>query len=461
MLKIFSHYFPLYVVRRLCLDLFLFMVIVAASAFFLPRSGEMEGEGLFLSALGYAVTMVVVSFAFGLYRPVDEDSPRIAFARLVLAVLFCLPVAYGLILFLPWGGFSSLAMQAQVLAFTLAVLILRVSINRSQASSLFAPRILVIGTGEDALEVQRILSRPEQGRVEVQGFFSSEGDEEKLVDAGKIISAGSLVNVVRQLKIDEIIVAVRERRGSALPVRELLDCKLLGLKIFDLSSFHERVRRQVRLDSLRMSWLIYGDGFRQSLRQVFVKRMFDLAVGTVLLILSLPLQIVAALLIVAEDRGPVFYRQERVGLGGQVFRVLKFRSMRPDAEKKGEPLLTASDDGRITRVGRIIRWLRIDELPQLLNVLVGDMSLVGPRPERPYFVDRLAREIPFYGIRHCVKPGITGWAQVRYRQEVSPADEATQKLQYDLYYVKNHTLVLDMLVLLETVHVVLMGKGAQ
>ncbi|MDR1463032.1 MAG: sugar transferase, partial [Azoarcus sp.] len=418
MLRIFSHYFPLHVVRRLCLDLFLFMTIIVVSALFWPYSGEMEHEGLFLSAFGFAMAMVVVSFAFGLYRPVDEDSPRIAFARLVLAVLFCLPVAYGLILFLPWNGFSSLAMQIQVLALTLIVLILRVSINRSQASSLFAPRILVIGTGEDALEVQRILLRPEQGRVGVQGFFSPEIDEEKLVDANKIVSSSSLVNAVRQLKIDEIIVAVRERRGSALPVRELLDCKLLGVKIFDLSSFHERVRRQVRLDSLRMSWLIYGDGFQQSLRQVFVKRMFDLALGSVLLILISPLLIVTALLIVSEDRGPVFYRQERVGLGGQVFRVLKFRSMRPNAEKKGEPLLTASDDDRITRVGRIIRNLRIDELPQLLNVLAGEMSLVGPRPERPFFVDRLAREITFYGIRHCVKPGITGWAQVRYQQDL-------------------------------------------
>ncbi|MDR2032209.1 MAG: TIGR03013 family PEP-CTERM/XrtA system glycosyltransferase [Azoarcus sp.] len=460
MLKIFSHYFPLHVVRRLCLDLFLFTMIVVVAALFQPHSDETAREGLFTSALCFAMTMVIASFAFGLYRPVDEDSPRIAFARFVLVLLFCLPVAYGLVLFLPWSGFSSLAIQAQVLVLTLVVLVLRMFINRSQASSLFAPRILVIGIGEDALEVARTLLRPEQGRVAVQGFFAPESEEEMLVDAQKVISGSSLVSVVRQLNIDEIIVAVRERRGGALPVRELLDCKLLGVRIFDLSSFHERVRRQVRLDSLRMSWLVYGEGFRQPLRQVFVKRVFDLAASIVLLIVSLPLLIVIALLIVAEDRGPVFYRQERVGLSGQVFRVIKFRSMRPDAEKKGEPLLTASDDGRITRIGRIIRRLRIDELPQLLNVFMGDMSLVGPRPERPYLVDRMAREIPFYGMRHCVKPGITGWAQVRHL-DISPADDAIQRLQYDLYYVKNHTLVLDMLVLLETVHVVLMGKGAR
>ncbi|MDR3214240.1 MAG: TIGR03013 family PEP-CTERM/XrtA system glycosyltransferase [Azoarcus sp.] len=460
MLKIFSHYFPLHVVRRLCLDLFLLVAIVVASASLRAHAGETAWKDLLPSALCFAVVMVVASFSLGLYRPVDEDGPRTAFARLVLAMLFCLPAAYGLLLLLPWSGFASLSMRVQVLVLTLIVLILRVSVNRNQASSLFAPRILVIGTGEDALEVQRILLHPEQGRVEVQGFFSPGSKDESVVDAAKIISSGSLTNVVRQLKIDEIIVAVRERRGSTLPVRELLDCKLLGVRIFDLSLFHERVRRQVRLDSLRTSWLIYGDGFQQSLRQVFVKRVFDLAVGIALLAAAAPLMLVTALLIAFEDRGPVFYRQERVGLGGQIFRVIKFRSMGLDAEKDGKPIWASSNDGRITRVGRIIRWLRIDELPQLLNVLMGDMSLVGPRPERPYFVDRLAREISFYGTRHCVKPGLTGWAQVRY-QYGSSVDDAVQKLQYDLYYVKNHTLVLDTLVLLETVHVVLTGKGAQ
>lgn len=460
MLKIFSHYFPLHVVRRLCIDLFLLVAAIIVSAAFRPHAGELAWEDLLPSALGFSMAMVIASFALGLYRPVDEDSPRAAFARLVLAVLFCLPTGYGLLLLLPWSGFASLSMQIQVLVLTLVVLILRVSLNRSQASSLFAPRILVVGTGEDALEVQRILLHPEQGRVAVQGFFSPGSSDEQVVDADKIVSSGSLTSAVRQLKIDEIIVAVRERRGATLPVRELLDCKLLGVRVFDLSSFHERVRRQVRLDSLRMSWLIYGSGFQQSLRQVLVKRIFDLAVGFMLLVACAPLMIVTAFLIAFEDRGPVFFRQERVGLGGQVFRIIKFRSMRPDAERNGGPLWTASNDSRITRVGRIIRRLHIDELPQLLNVLMGDMSLVGPRPEQPYFVDRLAREIPFYGIRHCVKPGLTGWAQVRY-QHGSSVDDAVQKLQYDLYYVKNHTLVLDTLVLLETVHVVLAARGAR
>ncbi|MDR0717001.1 MAG: TIGR03013 family PEP-CTERM/XrtA system glycosyltransferase [Azoarcus sp.] len=460
MLKLFGHYFPAYVLQRICLDVTLLVVAVVSLAAFRAHSVEVNWANILPSAMGFAVTMVFINFTLGLYQPVDEDDPRTALARVVLALLFCLPGAYGMILFLPWEGFASLSMQASVLVLMTIVLALRVLINRSQASSLFAPRVLVVGVGEDALEVQRILSHPEQGRVEVQGFFHCDIGEAQRVATEKVIAGNDLVETVRQMKINEIIVAVRERRGGKLPLRELLDCKLAGVRVFDLSTFHERVRCQVRLSSLRASWLIYGDGFQQALGRSFAKRVFDLASSAALLVLTLPIMIVTACAIVWEDHGPVFYRQERIGLGGQVFRIIKFRSMCMDAEKDGKPRWATSNDERITRVGRFIRKFRIDELPQLLNVLAGSMSLVGPRPERPYFVDRLARDIPFYGVRHCVKPGLTGWAQVRY-QYGSSVDDAVQKLQYDLYYAKNHTLVLDTLVLLETVRVVLTGEGAQ
>jgi sugar transferase (PEP-CTERM system associated) len=460
MLRIFNHYFPLHVLQRICLDLFLLVVAVAALVAFRINDVTVEWPSVMLSAVAFAVTIVVINFALGLYRPVDEDGPRTALARVVLVSLFCLPAGYGLLRLLPWEGFASLSMQASVLILMQVVLLLRVLVNRSQASPLFSPRILVIGAGKDALDVQRILWEPEHGQVEVQGFFAEDFSEERAVDAQKVVAGDNLLEVVEQLEINEIIVAVHERRGSKLPLRELLDCKLAGVRILDLPLFYERVRRQVRLDSLRASWLIYGDGFRQALGRAFVKRVFDLVSATVLLVVTLPVMIVTALLITFEDQGPVFYSQERVGLGGRVFKVLKFRSMRTDAEKDGKPRWAASNDDRVTRVGRVIRKLRIDELPQLFNVLVGDMSLVGPRPERPYFVDHLAREIPFYGVRHSVKPGLTGWAQVRYQYGSSVAD-AVQKFQYDLYYVKNHNLLLDTLVLLETVRVVLTGEGAQ
>ncbi|MDR3088079.1 MAG: TIGR03013 family PEP-CTERM/XrtA system glycosyltransferase [Azoarcus sp.] len=459
MLKIFRHYFPLHVLQRLSLDFFLLLVAVVALAAFRMRGGEISGRGLFLSALGFAMAMVTVNFALGLYRPVDEDGSRAAFARFVLAMLLCLPTAYGAMLFLPWDGFASLSMQAQMLALVLIVLMLRVLLNRSQASSLFSPRILVVGTGEDALEVQRILLHPEQGRVDVRAFFPIDNDDKRFVDERKIVSGGSLSYAARQLEIDEIVVAVRERRGVELPLRELFDCKLSGVRILDLSSFYERVRRQVRLDSLHTSWLIYGDGFQQALGRMFLKRIFDLAGSIALLILVSPVMILIALLITFEDHGPVFYFQERIGFGGQLFRIARFRSISVGVVEEDNPSRQAvTDDVQFTKIGRLIRKLRVDRLPQLLNVLSGDMSLVGPCPEQPYFVDQMAREIPFYSVRHCVKPGLTGWSQVRYRGGVS-VEDAIQKLQYDLYYIKNHTLVLDTLVLLETMRVLLTGKG--
>jgi sugar transferase (PEP-CTERM system associated) len=260
--------------------------------------------------------------------------------------------------------------------------------------------------------------------------------------------------------VDEIIVAVRERRGGVLPLRELLDCKLMGVRVLDLSSYYERAVGQLRLDSLHASWLIFGDGFRQGFMRSFVKRVFDLGAAALLLLLALPVMLATSILIVLESGFPIIYRQERVGQGGRLFNVIKYRSMRHDAEKDGTPRFAASNDDRVTRVGRIIRKLRIDELPQLVNVLTGDMSLVGPRPERPYFVDQLAHEIPYYAVRHSLKPGVTGWAQVRYRYTAT-LEDAVQKLQYDLYYVKNHTLFLDIVILFETVGVVLSGEGAQ
>lgn len=244
-----------------------------------------------------------------------------------------------------------------------------------------------------------------------------------------------------------------------MPLRELLDCKLQGIKVVDLASHFEQTLGQIRLDSLYAGWLIFGDGFRQGSIRSGVKRLFDIVCASILILISLPIMAIAAVFIVLEDGFPLIYRQERVGLNGRLFNVIKFRSMRRDAEKDGKPVWARAKDNRVTRVGQIIRKLRIDELPQLFSVLKGDMSLVGPRPERPFFVDQLTKEIPFYAVRHSVKPGVTGWAQVRYHYGATVEDSA-EKLQYDLYYVKNHSLFLDLVILFETVGVVLTGKGA-
>lgn len=297
--------------------------------------------------------------------------------------------------------------------------------------------------------------------MRVVGFYPANDQEAIAVPKDMVIDRGKpLVDVVNDLKVDEIVVALSERRGGKMPLRELLDCRLSGVLVLDLTSHYERMLGQIRLEALRAGWLIFGGGFRQGPVRTTVKRIFDLIVASVLLVLFSPLMLLTALAIVLEDGFPILYRQERVGLNGRLFDVIKFRSMRKDAEKDGTPRWASKNDTRVTKVGRIIRKLRIDELPQLFSVLKGDMSMVGPRPERAYFVDQLTKEIPFYAVRHSVKPGVTGWAQVRYHYGASKED-AVQKLQYDLYYVKNHSLLLDLVILFETVGVVVSGKGAQ
>ncbi|WP_345792540.1 TIGR03013 family XrtA/PEP-CTERM system glycosyltransferase [Thauera sp. JM12B12] len=459
MLKVFSHYLPTHTLQQVLFDaLTLFAIVVAAIA--LQSSPSAPDWAVCLpSALAFAAIMITLNAAMGLYRPVYQRSHRQAFARVALSLVVSLPVAYIIFGLLPWAEIAPHSLQISVLILLCSLLLIRGLVNQRQAAGLFVPRVLIVGTGRDAQMVHHDLTRPLQRSVEIVGFLPVSGGERIEVDPVGVLPPGSLVDVVRNLRVDEVIVAVRERRGGVLSLRELLDCKLAGIRILDLSSFFERVQGQVRLDSLRASWLIYGDGFRQGWARTFVKRCFDLIVGTTLLILASPVMLLTALLILIEDGAPIFYAQERVGRGGRTFRVVKFRSMRRDAEKDGKPRWATTNDDRVTRIGRIIRKLRIDELPQLFNVLAGEMSLVGPRPERPYFVDQLTQQIPFYAVRHCVKPGVTGWAQVRYQYGAS-VDDAAEKLQYDLYYVKNHSLILDTLVLFETVRVVLTGEGA-
>jgi sugar transferase (PEP-CTERM system associated) len=267
--------------------------------------------------------------------------------------------------------------------------------------------------------------------------------------------------MVDVLGVDEIVVAPDCRRGS-LPLDELMACRLRGVHVNELNVFLEKQTGCANIDTLSPSWVVFDSGFSRGVVRSASKRAFDIAASLLLLFLALPLMLVTALLIKSESGfgGPIFYMQERVGEGGKTFRVIKFRSMHADAERDGVARWATSGDDRVTRIGRVIRKLRIDELPQVINVLRGEMSFVGPRPERPVFVEQLEREIPHYGLRHAVKPGITGWAQLRYAYGASVRD-AEEKLKYDLYYVKNHSLLFDLLVLVQTVEVVLFGKGAR
>jgi sugar transferase (PEP-CTERM system associated) len=296
--------------------------------------------------------------------------------------------------------------------------------------------------------------------LHIVGYLPLNGTHHYVDHAQILPDAMPLPQIADKYNVEEIIIAIRDRRGGGLPVDELLECKLMGVKVSELSTFFERETGQLQLESLNASWIILSEGFRVGLGRDIVKRAFDIVASLSLLLLTFPVMVIAALAILLESGTPILYRQEREGQTGRVFPVLKFRSMRTDAEKDGKPQWAAKNDDRTTRVGRFIRKVRIDELPQIFNVLKGDMSFVGPRPERPFFVEKLAKEIPYYNVRHTVKPGITGWAQIRCSYGAS-VEDSIEKLQYDLYYVKNHSLFLDLLILFQTAQVVLWGKGAR
>ncbi len=397
----------------------------------------------------------------GLYQRIHNRSVANTIARAIVSVGITIPVCYLLFAILNIRSEHShhffLAASMVSIAMVAAN---RVGAAHRRPDVWVKHRVLIFGVAEEARMVAESLQQSDP-TVELVGFYPSSVQEDIRVIQDKLLSRElSLTDTATALKVDEIIVAVGERRGGTMPLRDLLECRLSGTRIMDLSMHFERKLGQIRLDSLRAGWLIFGDGFRQDLFRAASKRVIDLIAASLLLLLASPVMLITTILIILEDGFQVFYRQERVGLNGRLFHVIKFRSMRRDAEKDGKPRWAAANDDRITRVGRFIRKFRIDELPQLFCVIRGDMSLVGPRPERPYFVDQLTKKIPFYAVRHSVKPGVTGWAQVRYAYGAS-VDDAIQKLQYDLFYVKNHNAVLDFVILFETVSVVLSGKGAQ
>ncbi len=407
-----------------------------------------------------AFTMLALNAWLGFYQRIHDRTVEDSRARAVLALHLSIPVAYIIFIILPSAEGNRTLLELSGMAALFGMLSYRVMASHRRSRALVTLRLLIFGAGKEAASVAASLSKEDQ-TVRVVGFYPGAVAEERAVPENMLISSEkSLIDVVSELNVDEIVVAIGERRGGRMPLRELLDCRLSGVLVLDMSSHFERMLGQIRLDALRAGWLIFGGGFRQGTGRTTIKRIFDIVAASILLLLFSPLMLMTAMLIVLEDGFPILYRQERVGLNGRLFNVIKFRSMRRDAESDGQPRWATKNDDRVTRVGKIIRRLRIDELPQLFSVLSGDMSMVGPRPERAFFVDQLTKEIPFYAVRHSVKPGVTGWAQVRYHYG-STVDDAAQKLQYDLYYVKNHTLMLDLVVLFETVGVVVSGKGAQ
>lgn len=461
MIRVFNHWLRWRSLAQMLFDFSFVIVGIVIGMMWINNGLPVNHQQVLIFGLLLGAAMLVINSWLGFYQRLNNRSVMESRARAVLSLYLAVPVAYGIFALLPLSGVNQEFLQLSAMSAVFGMLVTRVSAvhTTSAASSILTRRILVFGTGARALGVKRALNKSDP-TAEILGFFPSPTEEEIAVPGNQVLSRNhSLTDTAISLKADEIVVALTERRGGSMPLRELLDCKLQGIRVLDLASHFEQTLGQIRLESLYAGWLIFGDGFRQDTLRTLVKRIFDVICASILILLALPMMAVAAIAIVAENGFPILYRQERVGLNGRLFNVIKFRSMRRDAEKDGKPIWATAQDDRVTKVGKIIRKLRIDELPQLFSVLKGDMSLVGPRPERPFFVDQLTKEIPFYAVRHSVKPGVTGWAQVRYHYGATVEDSA-EKLQYDLYYVKNHSLFLDLLVLFDTVGVVLTGKGA-
>ncbi|MEZ5962762.1 MAG: TIGR03013 family PEP-CTERM/XrtA system glycosyltransferase [Planctomycetota bacterium] len=323
----------------------------------------------------------------------------------------------------------------------------------------FGERVAVLGSGDVAAETVRLIQSHPVSGFEVVGVVLSDPKDATGYTAPILGNQSNIRDLVDGHRIARIVAALPDRRGK-LPVNELLLCRLVGVKIEERETMYERIHGKIALEGLRPSYLIFGAGFSQPPAAVAIKRTLDIVASLTGLALSAPISLLAVLLIKVDSRGPVFFRQPRVGQDGVHFNVLKFRTMRTDAEKHTGPVWAKANDDRITRVGRVLRLTRIDEIPQMLNVLAGHMSFVGPRPERPFFVEELTKQIDFYPLRLTVKPGITGWAQVRHPYGAS-VDDAKEKLRYDLYYIKNMSPLFDLNILLRTVGVILFGKGAR
>ncbi|MHA6203845.1 TIGR03013 family XrtA/PEP-CTERM system glycosyltransferase [Dyella soli] len=413
-------------------------------------------------SLVFATVIVIGMVAMGQYQAHMRMSRFGLLARQAVAF-----VLGGVLLVVGYYVVPQAYVGRGVLAIALSlgfifVLALRVLFLQLVEVEALKRRVLILGAGARAAQIHNQMRR----RTDRRGFcvvgYVPHAQETVAVPPDRLLQPGmSLTAIVQREQIDEVVVGVDDRRGH-LPMDDLLECRQMGVTITDLTSFFERESGRVQLSLLDSSWLVFSGGFNTTPLRQLSKRCFDIGAALVLMLLLWPLMLLEVLAIRLESGPgqPVLYRQERVGAHGRTFLLLKFRSMRTDAERDGVARWASKNDVRVTRVGRISRKLRVDELPQLWNVLKGDMSIVGPRPERPQFVADLATQIRYYSLRHSLKPGLAGWAQLSYPYGAT-VEEAAEKLKYDLFYVKNHNLLLDLLILIQTVEVVLFGRGAR
>ncbi len=463
--KLFNHYIQLPVLILALVETAILVGSVYAGAY-LRFSGNIDAVmarigPLFPRALVFTSVVVLAMVAMGLYHA--RLQPRISGVLLRLGLSFGFAAGAMALLFYIFPylylGRGAFALTVVISFFTIAIV--RALFFSVVDEDLFKRRVLVYGAGGKAASILNMRRRSDLRGFKLIGFIRSPKEQPRVPERQLMDLDATLAEFAARHTVDEIVVAIDDRRRG-LPVQELLDCKLGGIRVSDALTFFERETGTVKLDLLYPSWMIFSEGFSGLSSTAVSSRVFDVIASTALLVVTWPLMLLTTVAIKIEDGigAPVLYRQTRVGFKGKNFDVLKFRSMRVDAEKDGKPQWAAENDSRVTHVGKFIRKVRIDELPQIFNVLRGEMCFVGPRPERPDFVDELSREIPYYRERHCVKPGITGWAQLCYQYGASRED-ALEKLQYDLYYVKNRSLLFDLMILLQTAEVVLWKTGAR
>ena len=461
MIRLFKHYIPHAVLLLGLLDLGL--LVLACETAWQLRAAQIGMDigalvNRWIALIGTAMVIWLAMIAVGVYGPNALRSLRFAGARLLVAISLGI-IALAVIDFVIPSELFWRSTLLYTMGLAIVVLVAdRLLLNSFLGSSAFRRRVMVLGAGERAQRLRELGDRPETGFA-IVAYIAMSDDQRVVDEAIPRAAIHDLGRFVENLGVSEVVLALQERR-NALPLKDLLRIKTKGVHVNDFSSFIERETGRVDLDTINPSWLIFSDGFSSGrMFSSAVKRIFDIAASMLLLALTFPIIGLFALLVKLDSKGPAFFRQTRVGLFGEPFTLIKLRSMRTDAEKDGAKW-AEENDPRITRLGRFIRKVRIDELPQTWSVLKGQMSFVGPRPEVPSFVESLEEDLPFYGERHMVKPGITGWAQINYPYGASVEDSRC-KLEYDLYYAKNYTPFLDFVILLQTLRVILWPEGAR